>query len=275
MKVYTKAGYLPHELMTFPDGQRHVKLQMVDSDGYRHATIETCIANATELFDVLLVKDVLQHQGYTVNLDIRYLLGARMDRRIDAFQPFTLAVVAQLLNGAGFHRIRILDPHSSVSTSLLNAEAVYPVRALFQVLRHYNHDEDVVVAPDAGAIPRVDKLLRLTKVDMRAIQGFKKRDPETGQLSGFGVNNPEVVRGKHCLILDDICDGGGTFVGLAEELRKAGATQIDLFVTHGLFTKPTPLTGIDSIYTTDSYRDADVQSGVTWLHVNMEKLNFD
>jgi ribose-phosphate pyrophosphokinase len=248
---------------------------MVDSDGYRHATIETAITSANDLFDVLLVKDVLQHQGYAVNLDIRYLLGARMDRRIDAFQPFTLAVVAQLLNGAGFHRIRILDPHSTVSTSLLNAEAVYPVRALFQVLRHYNHDEDVVVAPDAGAIPRVDRLLKLTRVNLKVVQGFKKRDPATGALSGFGVHNPEAVRGKHCLIVDDICDGGGTFVGLAAELHKVGAARVDLFVTHGLFTKTLPLPGITTIYTTDSYRAPITLTDVTWLQVSMEKLGFD
>lgn len=65
------------------------------------------------------------------------------------------------------------------------------------------------------------------------------------------------------LIVDDICDGGGTFVGLAKELRAAGATRVYLYVTHGIFSKRLPLEGIDHVYTTDSFL-----SGPVNLHGN-------
>ena len=63
------------------------------------------------------------------------------------------------------------------------------------------------------------------------------------------------VRDKVCLILDDICDGGGTFTGLSHVLRGTyGARAVDLFVTHGIFSKGLPLDGIRAVHTTDSYR---------------------
>jgi ribose-phosphate pyrophosphokinase len=85
----------------------------------------------------------------------------------------------------------------------------------------------------------------------------KKRDPETGKLDGFSIYdydpNPN-SNGTELLIVDDICDGGGTFVGLAKKLREAGAKKVHLFVTHGIFSKGVPLEGIDTIYTTDSFQ---------------------
>jgi ribose-phosphate pyrophosphokinase len=56
-----------------------------------------------------------------------------------------------------------------------------------------------------------------------------------------------------CLIVDDICDGGATFVALARKLREAGAIEVSLFVTHGIFSKGKDLEGIDNIYTTGSF----------------------
>jgi len=68
-------------------------------------------------------------------------------------------------------------------------------------------------------------------------QGYKKRDPHTGDLSGFGVEGNPDLHGKKVVIIDDICDGGGTFLGLGAEINRLGAYELKLGVTHGLFTK--------------------------------------
>ena len=62
-----------------------------------------------------------------------------------------------------------------------------------------------------------------------------------------------LLSNRRILIVDDICDGGATFVGLAKELRAAGAKKVYLYVTHGIFSKGLPLEGIDKVFTTDSY----------------------
>lgn len=271
MRIYTKSGDLAFSTFTFPDGQPHFKLETYERE-FREVTIETAIKTPDDLFLVLLASSVLRQQGYQqINLDIRYLLAARMDRSIDSLQPFTLAVVAGLLNGAGFSKVRILDVHSEVATRLIrNSENVLPFKVVEQVMSTLGNV--IPVASDKGAELRVARL-----VDIYFIQCHKIRDPQTGVLSGFAV--PSEFEGciyKDVLIVDDICDGGGTFVGLAKELRKAGAKKVFLFVTHGIFSKGLPLEGIDKVFTTDSYTDKhayeNLIAGLTVIPISMKEL---
>lgn len=264
MRIYTKGGDLPFRLFTFPDGQPHFEL--LRRDEWFTATIEVAITSPTALLEVLLVKDALEASGYVASLDIRYLLGARMDRRIDRRQPDTLAVIARTLNLAGFKSMRVLDPHSQATLSALEAKAVYPLSVIRALLQAAEPERMVIVAPDAGATERVRNILSGVHGSERfhVVQGLKHRDSQTGMLSGFGVADASLVKGKACLILDDICDGGGTFSGLAAELKKAGAGSVDLFVTHGIFSKGPRLEGIRQIHTTDSLTPVDADGLIVW-----------
>jgi ribose-phosphate pyrophosphokinase len=245
MRIWTHAGEVPYRQFTFPDGQRHLELQLREENP---ATIEARIANADELFDVLLAKDALSARGCSVALDIRYLLGARMDRQLSPNEPFTLAVVARQILSAGFRKIRVLDPHSNASLRLLEADGVYPQAQLTRVLSTGLHG--FAVAPDKGATERV---AHLVQGRLRILQGRKHRELRTGVLTGFSIEDVSWGKGGSALIVDDLCDGGGTFVGLAKVLHDAGVPTVDLFVTHGIFSKGTPLEGIRTIYTTNSY----------------------
>lgn len=260
MKIYTTAGPLAFSTFTFPDGQPHFKLESYDID-FRSVTIEAKIASPADLLTILLANDVLRNHGYeTVNLDIRYLMGARMDRAIDTLQPYTLQTVSRLVNGAGFSRVRMLDVHSDVATRLIrNSENVLPVRVVDSVMSvaFWGHST-TIVTPDKGAVDRVNKIVSSIWCGGSRVTCEKKRDMATGKLSGFTVLDKSSVL-DNCLIIDDICDGGGTFVGLASELRAAGAKKVSLYVTHGIFSKGPDalLGGIDRIYTTDSYCDGN------------------
>jgi ribose-phosphate pyrophosphokinase len=219
--------------------------------------METAIRNPDELFMTLMAKDVLTEAGLTVSLDIRYLMGARMDRPISAYEPFTLAIVTRLLLSAGFAAIRVLDPHSDVTCDRLGARPVLPVEFARQVLASLPPDV-LAVAPDHGARTRTRTLMdRAGYFSWRMVQGHKHRDPSTGALSGFSVDDASIVRGRHCIIVDDLCDGGGTFTGLAKVLLDNGAAMVDLCVTHGIFSKGTTLEHINHIYTTDSYCNSE------------------
>lgn len=266
MRIYTKGGDLPYEIITFSDSQPHFKL--LHRDEWFTATIEAPIRTPLELLQVCLTGDVLRQVGYEVNLDIRYLLGARMDRAIDAMQPFTLQTIARMINSVGFSRIRILDPHSSVATNLLRATPVLPEIIVRRILTDVgDYANALVITPDAGAYERVRQLNRGYR---QTRQAWKVRDPQTGKLSGFRIEDGSFVRDKHCIILDDICDGGGTFSGLADVLRREGSKSVSLFVTHGIFSKGTPITGVDVIYTTDSYKAHE--PGVTTFPISMQQI---
>lgn len=248
MRIYTRAGDLAFKTFIFPDGQPHFKLETYEVE-FEAVTVEMAIKSPSDLLQVLMVSDVLRQHGYAqVHLAIRYLMGARMDRAIDTQSPFTLRLVAKLINGAGFTSVRILDVHSEIATKLIrNSSNVLPKAVVQQVVSTLGiHD---VIIPDKGAHDRVFELTPSLGVYLH--QCFKERDPKTGALSNFRVPN-EGLKGRDLLIIDDICDGGGTFVGLATELKERGAKSVNLFVTHNVQGKDR-LDGIDKFFTTNSF----------------------
>lgn len=241
----------------FPDGQPH--LEMVDPGALvgAGATINCRITNSQELIEVLMAADIYHrnHPGRELQLNIAYLMAARMDRPMPydgiKYHPFTLKVVADVLATGNFTSVSIFDPHSDVAPALLNAEAILP----YGQVEIASALADIIVAPDAGASKRVALLAEMA--DKPWTQAFKHRDMSTGHLSGCVLAEPAAVDGKHCIIVDDICDGGRTFVTLAAKLREAGATTVDLYVSHGIFSGGYHLGGIDKIYTTNSYLNYD------------------
>ena len=288
MRVYTKSGDLAFRTFNFSDNQPHFVLETYERE-FDVVTVEMAIKNPSDLFLLLLCTDVLRTSGYSdIRVDIRYLLGARMDRAISSLEPFTLHTVARLVNGCGFTRVRILDAHSEVATRLIrNSENLLPTKVVEQVKASMGHC--TVVCPDKGATVRTRSLAGYDPV----IYCAKVRDMSTGALSGFKVDGPNLRIGDSLqfLIIDDICDGGGTFVGLAKELRawaksqltipdQESAIKINLFVTHGIFSKGLPLEGIDKVFTTDSYTEVDkisvhvpnAKQDLVVIPISMEKL---
>ncbi|MDO8640990.1 MAG: phosphoribosyltransferase family protein [Nitrosarchaeum sp.] len=260
------------ETFKFPDNQPHVILKRklfwpVDS-----ARIICSITSSDDLMELLLVKQIIDSLGIRkVTLDISYLMGARMDRAIADYQPWTLKVITDILSNAFDHNcsINTFDIHSEVSTAVLNSVNVLPFRQVEVVLDNQTSNT-VVIIPDLGATKRVELILaeiqKITGEQYEMVQCLKHRDMQTGQLSGFRVLDPEKVNGKVCVIVDDLCDGGGTFVGIAKKLRDAGAIKVVLYVSHGIFSKGWPLEGIDEIWTTDSYKRNDEILGLHVLH---------
>lgn len=212
--------------------------------------INARIANGDDLLAVLLTAEALRHASATsIELFITYLLGARMDRRIGVGEPFTLAVVADCLRGK-FDRIAVLDPHSDVACALLGADAVSPIDYVREAVTSIAR-VDALCAPDAGSSKKVEAYA--AKIgEYPIVQCLKHRDSKTGKLSDFRVVNDVVP--ERVLIVDDICDGGGTFVAVAEKLRARGAKWIGFYATHGIFSKGFEIPGIDQIFTTTSYR---------------------
>ena len=172
------------------------------------------------------------------------------------------SVMASLLNAAtaGLAHIRVLDPHSPVLLAQLHgAEAMHPDALVAYALAHIERVDGrpaVVVVPDAGAFARTLGILSRLNAPNEVARCSKKRDSQTGKLSGFYLDEGEVA-GRTVVIVDDICDGGGTFSGVAKVLREHGAAKVHLCVTHGTFFKGIVTAGIDTVFSTDSYRVAD------------------
>jgi ribose-phosphate pyrophosphokinase len=283
---------IPFQHFTFPDGQPHLKIDVSkmpknskhviasESVATEAVTIVSRIVNPSDLFTVLIAKDALESMGFeSISLTIPYLMAARMDRQMTEGEPFSLRVLSAILNQANFKKITIFDPHSDVSTALLlrskaigneafvkdciedftkNAENVIArnvaVIASNSVATEGGNENDYwLISPDAGALKKIHKVAQFVNAP-RVAECMKMRDVKTGNLSSFKTMESN-FEGRTCFIVDDICDGGGTFIGLAALLKSHNAGHIVLIVSHGIFSKGFDLAHIDAIYTTNSFKD--------------------
>jgi ribose-phosphate pyrophosphokinase len=262
--IYPEQSDIVFKVMVFPDGQPHIKIDVESIgklDKQASLRILTRITNANDLMLVLFVKSTLDYLEFVhVELHISYLLAARMDRIMLDGEPFSLKVVAGILNQGNFKKVKIFDPHSDVSTALIDraytiSNHEFVKDALDDYFKRYRQTDFCVVSPDAGALKKIHKLAQYLDID-NVVECMKERDLKTGALTNFKTTT-ESLENLTCFIIDDICDGGGTFAGTAKMLREKGAAKIVLIVSHGIFSKGTLITDIDEIYTTDSYRQVE------------------
>lgn len=200
-----------------------------------------------------VVDGIRAHGGNIHTLLLPYFPGARQDRANPTGDVgFMLQTVARLVNSYEFGAVWVVDPHSAEMLAQVNRLEVFAYDRLYELIPRKPYH--AVIAPDKGAESRAKSAAEVFGVPV--VTAEKHRDPSTGRLSGFHV---DVESGKHYLVVDDICDGGGTFLGLAEQMLKQEATG-DLFVAHGIFSKPSNTlqlsNSFDNIYTTNS-RDVD------------------
>jgi ribose-phosphate pyrophosphokinase len=202
---------------------------------------------------MMIVDSIKQRGGSVESLVIPCVPGARQDRiKWEGDMLYTIKYVAEAINDQHFHRVVTVDPHSMATTALIDRLHVYPLDNVYRMVYSNAFPHwDSVIAPDKGAVNRAETFSSATR-QMPVLYGSKHRDPETNKLSGFSVDGIEA--GKHYLIVDDLCDAGGTFMGLGDVINHKGATA-DLYVTHGLFTKGTEKLSkvFKKIYSTDSW----------------------
>jgi ribose-phosphate pyrophosphokinase len=183
--------------------------------------------------------------GYDLNLILPFIPGARQDRLLNAPGDFlfTAKSIAREINARNFESVRVFDPHSEVSSGLINRCQVLRLPDALPYKNYYSG----IIAPDGGAVKRAGDWA--TALTLPLYHAWKKRDATTGKLTGFGV---EPLTPGHYLVVDDICDGGGTFLGLAGVFAE-GVTA-DLYVSHGLFTQGTDklLQAYKKVITTNS-----------------------
>jgi ribose-phosphate pyrophosphokinase len=260
--IYQDQSDIKFTTMIFPDGQPHIKIEVATADVLnKKETLQLVsrVSNANDLMLLLLVKNTLDYMEFeAIELKISYLLAARMDRVMLDGEPFSLKVIATILNQANFKKITIFDPHSEVSSALIErsyttTNQLFVKDCLQDYFKKNKATDYCLASPDAGALKKIHKLaqqLNITDV----VECMKERDVKTGQLTNFKVFS-ENLHNKTCFIIDDICDGGGTFIATAATLKKLGTKKIVLVVSHGIFSRGCKLENVDEIYTTDSYKE--------------------
>lgn len=263
---------IKYEMFQFNGGKEwHITLNnLTNYDEINEVIITHRIKSGDDIMQILFAKDALERKGIkNFTLFIPYLPYARQDRVCNEGESFTLKVFANLINSANFNKVMIYDPHSDVGPALINNSHIIKNDEFIKwiLAKQIKSSEINVVSPDAGASKRIHQLINRSERVQNIIQCDKIRNLKTGKLSGFKVFADKID--LPCLIIDDICDGGRTFIGIAEKLKKKGAPIIYLAVSHGLFSKGYRdlLNIFDEIYTTNSFQDI-----LTATHINQYKI---
>ena len=251
------------EAFQFPGGERHLRIPENFDETSTGAILFG--ADPADIIDLGLWADMVKRRGERAVAYIPYFPAARADRGT----PFGAKVYADIINSFGLDEVVIFDPHSPVITELINnVRVVDSTRAVRnavagRAMTAADNGYVGVIAPDKGAVERAEKVAGA--LHLPVFKATKERDFETGKLSRFAVE--ELPAEGRLLVVDDICDGGGTFCGLAEAAG-IGRERLSLWVSHGIFSgKANQLRDYYStVYTTDSHpgaRRADVGAHVT------------
>lgn len=246
-KAKTASGELINSSLsgfTFPAGEKHIKAEeRRELEPTEIAVIQfTNDSIHNDLFELGMWANYLHNTNAANEFQIRlevvmpYFPGARADRG----KPFGVSVYADFVASMRLDHLTILDPHSKVvisellvSCGLTNANFMLNVVTPDEILRTAFPQKGYVgiIAPDAGAVSRAQGVADV--LDLPLYTATKTRDFETGKLS-FVAADDMPTDGK-LLIVDDICDGGGTFMALAGNIG-VKKENLDLYVSHGVFS---------------------------------------
>ncbi|MCP4261270.1 MAG: ribose-phosphate pyrophosphokinase [Planctomycetes bacterium] len=260
------------EEFTFPGGEVQVTWPVGSLRGANRIQLVASLTNSNDILAMIMGVDAIRRATFhqpAIELIIPYFPYARQDRVCVEGQSLSAAVMASLINNLQCERVTICDPHSDVTGALINNVNIVSqadiARRNKKFRRNLYRRDTIIVAPDAGASKKAEMVASACERGTPVVQAFKHRDLKTGNITQTTLMGS--VKGKRCVIVDDICDGGRTFVELAKVLRDGGATHVDLFVTHGIFSKGLSVFDglINHIFTTDSLPQRhDVPADITF-----------
>ena len=215
------------------------------------------------LMELLVTLDALRRgSARRITAVIPYYGYARQDRKSGPRTPISAKLLANLITTAGADRVLTIDLHAGqiqgffdIPTDNLYAAPVFTD----DIQAKYENGNLMIVSPDVGGVVRARALARRLNVDLAIID---KRRPRAGVSEVMNIIGD--VSGRHCIMVDDIVDSGGTLCNAAKALMDSGALSVDAYVTHGVLSggavsriASSPLTSLvttDSIQATEAMR---------------------
>jgi ribose-phosphate pyrophosphokinase len=249
------------ELTRFPNGELYVRIG--DPAAGRVCGVLGSIAPPDEqTLSVLLLAHTLRREGARRVVALLPYLGYARQDRADPGRSLGAAWIGSLLQAAGVDEVLTIDVHSRQAAACfpIPVGSLSPAPLFASVLVKRGLTDLSVVAPDEGALGRCEEVIHAAGIRTPLAHLRKQRGPDGVTHSALiGRIMPRVA------IVDDILDTGGTLVSACAALRRAGAREITVFATHGLFTgerwRELEGFGVQRIYTTDSIPTARERGG--------------
>ena len=224
------------------------------------------------LMELLVALDALKRgSANRITAVIPYYGYARQDRKSGPRTPISAKLVANLITVAGAHRVVTVDLHAGqiqgffdIPTDNLFAAPVFQS----DIKEKYRDKSLVIVSPDVGGVVRARALAKSLDADLAIIDKRRERAGVSEVMNIIGE-----VDDRHCILVDDIVDSGGTLCNAAEALMTAGGLSVSAYISHGVLSggaaariKDSPLTELvttDSIQATDAVLAAQNMRQIT------------
>ena len=191
------------------------------------------------LMELLIIADTLRRSSARrITAVIPYFGYARQDRRTKARTPISAKLVANMIVGTGIERVLTMDLHSAQIQGFFDipVDNLYaaPIFAL-DILTHFKNpsEEVMIVSPDVGGVSRARELARRINAPLSIVDKRRGLPGEVAEMTVIGD-----VKGKKCIIVDDICDTAGTLCKASELLIGHGAEEVHSYITHGVMSGP-------------------------------------
>ena len=187
------------------------------------------------LMELLITLDALRRSSARrVTAVIPYFGYARQDRKTSARTPISAKLVANLITEAGANRVLTLDLHAGQIQGFFDI----PVDNLYaaplfttDIQQRFAGRELMIVSPDVGGVLRARNLASRLNCDLAIIDKRRERAGVSEVMNIIGE-----VEGCDCILVDDICDSGGTLCNAAVALMAGGARSVSVYVTHGVLS---------------------------------------
>jgi ribose-phosphate pyrophosphokinase len=276
---------IKYQIIKYPDGQKDIVIFPIN---FKEIQIKSRLNNAEDLLMIVCATKALRNlKVKEIHLYTPYIMGLRSDRLFqEGGNRYVKDIIAPILNAKNFESVTCIDPHSDVAENCINdlvkesnLELMkFALYDLYPCTWNTSQDNFVLVSPDAGASKKIYKLAEEIGYKGDIITCSKDRDKD-GKLTLCNVPlyqhevfGYDEYKGKDFIIIDDICDGGATFINIAKWFKdRTMQNKIYLIVTHGIFSKGFGELQqyFDGIYTTNSYQDLnpDTQLFIKQLNV--------
>ena len=260
--INPERSQVKYELTVFPDGEPHIKLEEIDRK--KEYRIVCRITNPSELFVLAQVGYILKRQDVIFDIEITYLMSMRMDRVISFNEAFTLQIVAGIINALGAEKVYVFEAHSDrVFKEIFNSSSFDPLKNTTEFSNFERefilNADNAICFPDHAALDRYSFMVspQVQTLCMNKVRDLENKGIiKSMELESFIEGDISVIT-----IIDDLCDGGGTFCWASSILReKFPNAKIQIFVKH--LVNPVGLKKLaetfDAVYITNSYKDWDV-----------------
>ena len=271
--AYPEKSDINFKVNKFPDGQQSVTMDIDRIFNIAHyeggVKIHTRLNTFRDLELIICATAALRNLGVkSISLYAPYFIGARSDRRFtEGDANYLKQVICPIINDQKFESVMVLDPHSDVLEACLdnfektsNHEIVK--RALTDIDNKNDAQERIcLVSPDAGAYKKIFDVAQKFGID-KVITATKVRDIRTGKILHTEIPVLDQHENIKYVIIDDICDGGRTFLELAKAIHGSRPTaEVYLVVTHGIFSQSFLELSreLKKVYSSNSYSDIDVE----------------